>query len=167
MAVDSLKYIIWEVPIYSRLSYFLYFIRNCASSSSNQCQKSSALIHKRRFSIIFFLPFLPFIRVLELCWILKQFMGAKKRVGTELSYRPTRLCSLAASIPRNQFLGSLNIYKFVLFCLVCLPAWVLQYIYKYTQIIFFTGISHQYKGKFSRKFNLYARMKLLLNKNAC
>ncbi len=29
-----------------------------------------------------------------------------------LSYRPTRLHSLAESIPRNRFLGSINVYKY-------------------------------------------------------
>jgi hypothetical protein len=29
-----------------------------------------------------------------------------------LSYRPARLHSLAESIPRNRFLGSINVYKY-------------------------------------------------------
>jgi hypothetical protein len=33
-----------------------------------------------------------------------------------LTYRPARLYRLAKSIPRNRFLGSLNVYKFGLCC---------------------------------------------------
>jgi hypothetical protein len=35
-----------------------------------------------------------------------------------LSYQPARLHSLAESIPRNQFLGSINVYKYGLSCSV-------------------------------------------------
>ncbi len=44
--------------------------------------------------------------------IFKQSMGARNRVGMGLSYRPARLHRLAESIPRNRFLGSLNVYKY-------------------------------------------------------
>ncbi len=36
-------------------------------------------------------------------------MGARNRVGIGLSYRPTRLHSLAEMVPWNRFLGSLNV----------------------------------------------------------
>jgi hypothetical protein len=39
-------------------------------------------------------------------------MGARNRVGRELSYRPARLQRLAELIPWNRFLGFLKIYKF-------------------------------------------------------
>ncbi len=41
----------------------------------------------------------------------KQSMGARSRVGTELSYRPARLHrhSLAELVSRNRFLGSLTV----------------------------------------------------------
>jgi hypothetical protein len=38
-------------------------------------------------------------------------MGARKRVGIGLSYRPARLHRLAESIPWTLFLGSQNVYK--------------------------------------------------------
>jgi hypothetical protein len=36
-------------------------------------------------------------------------MGARNRVGTELSYRPARQHSLAELVPWNRFLGSLKV----------------------------------------------------------
>ncbi len=39
-------------------------------------------------------------------------MGARNRLGIGWSYRPARLHSLAESVPRNRFLGSLKVYKF-------------------------------------------------------
>ncbi len=39
----------------------------------------------------------------------KQSMGARNRIGIELSYRPARLHRLAESIPGNRFLGSINV----------------------------------------------------------
>ncbi len=39
-------------------------------------------------------------------------MGARKRAGIGLSYRPTRLHRLAEFIPWSQFLGSINVYKY-------------------------------------------------------
>ncbi len=44
--------------------------------------------------------------------IFKQSMGAVNRVGIGLSYRPTKLHSLAELIPWNRFLGSLKFLKF-------------------------------------------------------
>jgi hypothetical protein len=44
--------------------------------------------------------------------IFKQSMGARKRVGIRLSYRPARLHRLAELIPWNRFLGSLKVKKF-------------------------------------------------------
>ncbi len=41
--------------------------------------------------------------------IFKQSMGARNRVGIELSYRPARLHRLAEFIPWNRFLGSINV----------------------------------------------------------
>ncbi len=41
--------------------------------------------------------------------ISKQFMGARNRVGTGLSYWPTRLHSLAELVPWNRFLGFLKV----------------------------------------------------------
>jgi hypothetical protein len=41
-------------------------------------------------------------------------MGARQRVGIGFSYRPARLRRLADFIPWNQFLGSINIKKYVL-----------------------------------------------------
>ncbi len=42
-------------------------------------------------------------------WMLEHSMGARNRVGTELSYRlSSSLCSLAESVPWNRFLGFLN-----------------------------------------------------------
>jgi hypothetical protein len=38
-------------------------------------------------------------------------MGAKNQVGIGLSYRPTRLHSLAELVPWNRFLGSLKVKK--------------------------------------------------------
>ncbi len=46
-------------------------------------------------------------------------MGARNRERTGLSYRPARLFRLAASIPWNQFLGSLNVKKCSVHCAVC------------------------------------------------
>ncbi len=40
---------------------------------------------------------------------LEQFMGARHRVGTELSYRPASQFSLAESIPWHRFLGALKV----------------------------------------------------------
>jgi hypothetical protein len=39
-------------------------------------------------------------------------MVARNRVGTGLSYGPTRLHMLAELIPLNRFLGPLKVYKF-------------------------------------------------------
>ena len=39
-------------------------------------------------------------------------MGARNRGGIGLSYWPARLHRLAEFIPRNQFLSSLNVYKY-------------------------------------------------------
>jgi hypothetical protein len=41
--------------------------------------------------------------------IFKQSTGARHRVGIGLSYRPVRLHRLAEFIPRNRFLGSINV----------------------------------------------------------
>jgi hypothetical protein len=41
--------------------------------------------------------------------IFKPSMGARNRVGIELSYRPARLHRLAEFIPWNRFLGSINV----------------------------------------------------------
>ncbi len=43
--------------------------------------------------------------------IFKQSMGARNRVGIGLSYRPTRLHSLAELVHWNRFLGSLKVKK--------------------------------------------------------
>ncbi len=40
--------------------------------------------------------------------IFKHSLGARNPVGTGLSYRPARLCSLAELVPWNRLLGSLN-----------------------------------------------------------
>ncbi len=45
-------------------------------------------------------------------WIFKQSMGARKRLGIGLSYRPTRLHSLVELVPWNRFMGSLKVWKF-------------------------------------------------------
>jgi hypothetical protein len=47
----------------------------------------------------------------ELCWNLKQSMGARKRVGIGVSYWPARLHRLAELILWNQVLGYLNVLK--------------------------------------------------------
>jgi hypothetical protein len=44
-----------------------------------------------------------------MCWIFKQCMEARNRVGIGLSYRPARLHSLAELVPWNRFLGSLKL----------------------------------------------------------
>jgi hypothetical protein len=44
--------------------------------------------------------------------IFKQSMGARNRLGIELSYRTARLHRLAELIPWNRFLGSLKVEKF-------------------------------------------------------
>ncbi len=44
----------------------------------------------------------------------EQSMGAIERIGIGLSYLPARLLRLAKSIPWNQFLGSLKVYKYCL-----------------------------------------------------
>ncbi len=44
--------------------------------------------------------------------IFKQSMGARNRGGIGLSYRPTRLHSLAELVSWNRFLGSLKVQKF-------------------------------------------------------
>jgi hypothetical protein len=44
--------------------------------------------------------------------IFKQSMGARNRVGVELSYQPARLHSLGELVPLNRFLGSLEVKKF-------------------------------------------------------
>jgi hypothetical protein len=41
--------------------------------------------------------------------IFQQSIGARKRVGIGLSYRPVRLHRLAEFVPWNRFLGSINI----------------------------------------------------------
>jgi hypothetical protein len=41
--------------------------------------------------------------------IFKKSMGARHREGIGLSYRPARLHRLAEFIPRNRFLGSINV----------------------------------------------------------
>jgi hypothetical protein len=41
--------------------------------------------------------------------IFKESMGARNRVGIELSYRPARLHRRAEFIPWNRFLGSINV----------------------------------------------------------
>ncbi len=41
--------------------------------------------------------------------IFKQYIGARNRGGMGLSYRAARLHRLAELIPRNQFLGSINV----------------------------------------------------------
>jgi hypothetical protein len=56
-------------------------------------------------------PILPTLgRLGFLCaGIFKQSMGARNRVGLGLSYRPSRLHSLAELVPWNQFLGSFKV----------------------------------------------------------
>ncbi len=49
------------------------------------------------------------LKILPSAGIFKQSMGAKKRVGIGLSYRPARLHSLAKLVPWNRFLGSLKV----------------------------------------------------------
>jgi hypothetical protein len=44
--------------------------------------------------------------------IFKQSMGDRNRVGIGLSHRPASLHKLAEIIPWNQFLGSINVYKY-------------------------------------------------------
>jgi hypothetical protein len=56
------------------------------------------------------LPIL-FPQQLSIAGILEQSMGAKKRDGKGLSYRPAWLHRLAESIPRNRFLGFLKVLK--------------------------------------------------------
>ncbi len=41
-----------------------------------------------------------------------EFLSNLWGLGIGLSYRPPRLHRLAELIPRNQFLGSLKVYKF-------------------------------------------------------
>ncbi len=41
--------------------------------------------------------------------IFKQSMGVRNRIGIELSYQPARLHRLAEFIPRNRFMGSINV----------------------------------------------------------
>jgi hypothetical protein len=41
--------------------------------------------------------------------ILEQFVGARKREGIWLSYRPARLHRLAESIPWDRFLGCIKV----------------------------------------------------------
>jgi len=48
------------------------------------------------------------------CWNLEQSMGARNRVGTELSHRPARLCSLAGNYDKpisTPFLVPIDCYK--------------------------------------------------------
>jgi hypothetical protein len=50
--------------------------------------------------------------------ILEQYIGTRNRIGIGLSYRPVRLHRMAEStesIPRNQILGSINVYKYELY----------------------------------------------------
>jgi hypothetical protein len=54
--------------------------------------------------------------------ILEQSMGARNREGIELSYRPVRLSRLAKLIPRNEFLGSLKVFKFGALCFYSVPS---------------------------------------------
>ncbi len=53
------------------------------------------------------------LRLQRWAGIFKQYMGARNQVGIGLSYRPARLVHrLAKSIPRNRFLGSINVNKY-------------------------------------------------------
>ncbi len=56
--------------------------------------------------------------------ILKQYMGARNRVGVGLSHRSNRLNSLAELIPWNRFLGFLKVKKFGQTRDI-FPAWIL------------------------------------------
>jgi hypothetical protein len=44
--------------------------------------------------------------------IVKQYMGARNRVGIGLPYRPSRLHNLEELVPCNRFLGFLKVLKF-------------------------------------------------------
>ncbi len=53
---------------------------------------------------------LGFFAVLVPCaGIFKQSMGARNRVGIELSFRAARLRSLAELVPKNRFWGFLKV----------------------------------------------------------
>jgi hypothetical protein len=52
------------------------------------------------------------IRVTSELEFLNNLLGARIRVGVLLSYRAARLHRLAELIPRNRFLGSLEVKKF-------------------------------------------------------
>jgi hypothetical protein len=45
-------------------------------------------------------------------------MGARRRVGIGLLYRPARLHSLAEFIPWNRFRGSIHVQKYQLWSLI-------------------------------------------------
>ncbi len=51
----------------------------------------------------------PLLKLRQRAGIFKQSMGARNRVGIEISYRPTRLHRLAEFIPWHRFLGSINV----------------------------------------------------------
>ncbi len=55
--------------------------------------------------------------------VLKQSIGARNRVGIGLSYRPTRLNTLAELISWNRYLGSLKVWKFGLRLELTRPRW--------------------------------------------
>ncbi len=70
---------------------------------------------------IYLITPLPPPRNINECWdgICKSFMECRNRYQPGgpvqqpyLLYRPAKLHSLAESIPRNRFLGSINVYKY-------------------------------------------------------
>jgi hypothetical protein len=58
--------------------------------------------------------------------IFKQSIGARNRVGIELSFRLARLQSLAELVPWNRFLGSLKVRNFGLRNPCCITNYKLQ-----------------------------------------
>jgi hypothetical protein len=51
----------------------------------------------------------PFYHARDQSWNFKESMGARNHGGIGLSYRLARLHRLAAFIPWNRFMGSINV----------------------------------------------------------
>ncbi len=97
-------------------------------SLAGKCPLLSPKGHHHERSINIFGDFNTFLRhAIPTCWVSKhnraricrsfketRYRFSARRAGTKpyLSYWPARLHRLANSIPRNRFLGSINVYKY-------------------------------------------------------
>jgi hypothetical protein len=85
-----------------------------------------------------------------------RYRFSARRAGTKayLSYWPARLHRLADSIPRNRFLGSINVYKYGL----CVILYV--YLFKRLELISFEMATVQANRESSQTSRLFKKLKI-------